>query len=69
LIPEDIGEWAVSDLGHGRVGRVVQSYLNPDRSLKVLTGRQRFCQSCKSRLGKSYPSELKALNAILSAFD
>jgi CHAT domain len=44
-------------------------YLNPDRKLEILTGRQRFCKRCRAKLAGSHPRELKALNALLSAFD
>jgi hypothetical protein len=44
-------------------------YYNPNRELEVLTSRQKFCSVCADKLGKSHPEELKALNAILAAFD
>jgi hypothetical protein len=35
---------------------------------KVLTSRQKFCAPCQ-KIEKKYPNELKALDAILAAFD
>ena len=45
------------------------NYLNPYRRLDLITGREKFCRPCATKLIKSHPEELKALNAILAAFD
>jgi len=45
------------------------NYFNPDRKLSILTGRQKFCAPCTVQLRKKHREELKALNAILAAFD
>ncbi|BFU93333.1 MAG: hypothetical protein NTNFB02_00550 [Nitrospira sp.] len=44
------------------------NFFNPRRKLTLLTGRQKFCKPCLDKL-RAYPKELKALNAILGAFD
>ena len=45
------------------------NYLNPSRKLELITGRETFCRPCTAKLIRSHPEELKALNAILAAFD
>jgi len=54
---------------HIKGPRDCPNYFNPSRKLTVLTGRQRFCKPCLDKLRRSHPKELKALNAILAAFD
>ena len=45
------------------------NYYNPDRKLKIVTGRQKFCKACADKLRKDHVEELKAFNAILHVFD
>ena len=61
--------YLVDDGSHEKPPRDCPSYYNPTRKLDLLTGRQKFCPACARKLRRSYPEELKALNAILVAFD
>jgi hypothetical protein len=56
---------------HSRGPVTCPNYYNPDRKLEVLTGVQRFCKQCADRLKKKKvsPQQIKAFNALLSAFD
>jgi len=43
-------------------------YLNPDRDMNHIQGRQRFDEQCLKHLAKTAPHELPALNALLGVF-
>jgi hypothetical protein len=54
---------------HARTPTDCPNYYNPKRSLKVLTGRQKFCTVCSKELKTEHPKEFEAMNAILRTFD
>lgn len=54
---------------HAKGATNCPNYLNPNRKLELLTGRQRFCKPCIAKLARWHPRELRALKALVSAFD
>jgi hypothetical protein len=54
---------------HEKGKRDCPNYYNPDRELRLLAGRQKFCKPCSNKISRSHPQEFKALNAILKAFE
>jgi hypothetical protein len=64
-----IAGYLLQRASHTKGPRDCPNYYNDERSLALLTKRQKFCRACSELLRKTHPEELKALNAILMAFD
>jgi CHAT domain-containing protein len=54
---------------HDKPPRDCPSYYNPNRSLALLTARQKFCNECSDKLRRIHSQEFKAMSAILAAFE
>jgi hypothetical protein len=64
-----IAGYLLDRASHRKGPRDCPNYFNPSRKPDILTGRQRLCKPCVDKLRKDHPAEVKALNAILLAFD
>ena len=64
-----IAGYLLSEGSHHKGPRDCPNFYNPRRKFEILAARQKFCKSCLEKLRRKHSEEVKAMNAILAAFD